>query len=151
MENVDDRGIYEIGFLVTPLISLEDMPAKVEQIIVSGITALGGEILAPAAFKTITLAYPIKVLEGGKRDTYTTAHFCSVGFKMESTQVPEFHASLKLKKEIIRFLILSGLEQTPDIVSEEAAVGVSGEVASGEPVGTAEIDKEIDELLAEAV
>lgn len=151
MENVDDRGIYEIGFLVSPLITPEDLPAKIEQIIVSGITALGGEALVPATFKTITLAYPIKVLEGGKRDTYTTAHFGSLGFKMESVSVPELHTNLKLKKEIIRFLILSGLEQMPDMASEEVATGASVEVAGGEPVEMAEIDKEIDELLAEAV
>ena len=142
MEKVDDRNPYELGFLITPLIGSEELPVKVEEIIGANILALGGELLAPAIFKSISLAYAIKVLEGGKRETYTTAHFGSLGFKMESIKVPELHTALKLKKEIIRFLIISGHQALPILPLAEPTETPSAE---------AEIDKEIDELLATAV
>ena len=115
--------------MITPLIGSEELPVKVEEIIGAHILALGGELLAPAIFKSISLAYAIKVLEGGKRETYTTAHFGSLGFKMESIKVPELHTALKLKKEIIRFLIISGQPSSPDFTvggTDGNAIGRGG-------------------------
>lgn len=146
MEN--ERKIYEIGYLLSPLISEEKLGEEIS-VLRKIIEDNQGMITAEESPKTRRLAYPIAKAEN--------AYFGWLKFTGSPEVINDIKISLeKLRAKIIRFLIAEIAKET--IVSVPAKkiarkkkiipAGQSPMAGAAEGAKFEEIDKKLEELLA---
>lgn len=138
-----EQKMYEIGYLLTPLISEEKLDEEVF-VLRKLIDDKKGLIINEARPKMRKLAYPIKKLE--------SAYFGWIKFTADPEIIEEIESSLKKSDKVIRFLIVK--------VAKEAAVSrlarkVVKKKKPTEPkekieIKPEEIDKKLEELLTNA-
>ncbi|MBI2100485.1 MAG: 30S ribosomal protein S6 [Candidatus Vogelbacteria bacterium] len=153
----DEVRVYEIGYLLSPLVSAESIAAMVEQKLKQPIIAAGGSAVSDLPPRTIRLAYPIKQTVGSKPSTFREAFFGAWRFRLAPEAVPTAGAVLRAAPELLRHLLV---EVPPAALAEEkrARARSKRSTLSGARVTTAapagrtaisqeEMDKEIDQLL----
>ena len=104
----------------------------------------GGKILEEKNLGARVLAYPIKRVRQG---FYVLLHFT-----LSPKEVKSFSANLKLRKDVLRFLIIKKEEgkirkQRPRRVKPAPVTEVLPPVEEKEKIDLSKIDKEIDKLL----
>lgn len=161
-KDVVEGRIYEVGYLLVPTLSLEEMPAKygsLKELIVS----FGGEVVSDEMPKIIQLAYKMSKVIQNVRSKFDSAYFGWIKFNMEGEKVLELKAKLDLDPNIIRFLILKTVKEntiaakrfmhrdTPYRKGPSATLIAKkeGETEEVVPINKEEVDKEIDAMLAE--
>jgi ribosomal protein S6 len=156
-ENVGvDSRVYELGYLLVPTISEENMPAaysNLKDLVVS----LGGEIISDDMPKIITLAYVMAKVIQNVRNKFDTAYFGWVKFEMNPEKVLELKKKLDIDPNFIRFLILKTVRENTiaakrfihkDFKRKTTTVKKEGENETSAPIDKEEIDKEIDAMVA---
>ncbi|MBP9821552.1 MAG: 30S ribosomal protein S6 [Candidatus Pacebacteria bacterium] len=133
--------IYEIGYLLSPVIRAEDIEAK-SQTLHALVTSLGGTIISDGAPEYIDLAYTmIKVIDN-KKVRFDQAYFGWVKFELNPAKTEELKELFDREISIIRYLFISTVRENTvlskkplskilrreDRVSSEVAVEESGEV-----------------------
>ena len=161
MENIDENveitsRVYEVGYLLLPTISEEEMPVvygNLKELIVS----LGGEIISDEMPKMIPLAYTMSKVIQNLRNKFETAYFGWIKFEMTPEKVLELKKKLDADKNLIRFLILKTVKENTiaakrfihkDSRRKTSVVKKEGENEITTPIDKEEIDKEIDAMVA---
>jgi len=148
--------VYEVGYLLLPTISEEEMPGvytKLKDLVVS----LGGEIISDEMPKMISLAYTMSKIIKNVRNKFDSAYFGWVKFQMEPEKVLELKKKLNLDLNLIRFLVLKTVKENTiatkrfmnrDFKKRISTVKKEGEEEISTPINKEEIDKEIDAMVA---
>jgi len=154
-EGADGR-VYELGYLLVPTISGENVPvnySNLKDLVVS----LGGEIISDEMPKMIPLAYVMLKVVQNVRNKFDTAYFGWVKFEMIPGKVLELKKKLDIDLNFIRFLILKTVRENTiaakrfvhkDSRRKILTVKKSGEKEVVVPIDKEEIDKEIDAMVA---
>jgi ribosomal protein S6 len=159
MDTVDERKIYEIGYLLVPYLPAEGIASSAESIIKAKIEAEGGEVTSALEPVMTRLAYTITKVLNNKHTKFSDAYFGALRFKALPEAVVKLEAGWKKDGDIIRFLLISLPKGSENIVvpkrvfarrdektfeierimpeKEEEKVALSAE----------ELDKEIDKLV----
>jgi ribosomal protein S6 len=153
-EDVNSR-VYELGYLLVPTISEEDLPVMFGNL-KELVSALGGIHISDEMPKMIQLAYKMVKVVSNVRNKFNTAYFGWIKFTMDSDKVLELKKKLDLDPNFIRFLILKTVKENT-IAAKRFVRGEiyrrpktlkseKNEVAV--PINKEEIDKEIDAMVA---
>ena len=154
-ENIDPR-VYEVGYLLVPTISPEDVGVfygNLKELIAN----LGGEILADEMPKMITLAYQMQKVIANVRNKFNTAYFGWTKFIMNPEQVLETKRKLDLDSNFLRFLISKTVKENTiaakrfiyrDMSHRRPSLRKEGENEIIIPINKEEIDKEIEAMVA---
>ncbi|KKT18290.1 MAG: hypothetical protein UW02_C0033G0012 [Candidatus Nomurabacteria bacterium GW2011_GWB1_43_7] len=153
-EKDTNSRVYELGYLLVPSISEEDLPVvygNLRELVMS----LGGVGISDEVPKMITLAYAMSKVIANVRNKFNTAYFGWTKFTMDSDKVSELKKKLDLNPNFIRFLIIKTVKEST-IAAKRFVRGEmrrkprtektsdSGTVV---PINKEEIDKEIDALV----
>jgi ribosomal protein S6 len=144
-------GVYEIGYLLAPLIPPEGVAEAVSELIKTPITRAGGGVTKELAPRMIALAYSITKHLDNKNVTFKEAYFGALQFNADPGAVPMIDAALRKANQVVRYLCIKAPKYeeaaAPRQPRDEAAVSSpEGASRSKEAV----IDKEIDNLLTPA-
>ena len=151
-----DSKVYELGYLLVPTITEEDLPVfygNIKEIV----SSFGGSFIADEMPKTISLAYTMQKTVSNVRNKFNTAYFGWVKFTMSTEKILELKKHLDLDPNFIRFLILKTVKEntiaTKRFVRGEAyrktpTVRKHKEDEVSVPINKEEIDKEIDALIS---
>ncbi len=158
-----DPKLYELGYLLSPLVTENDLGGAVLAV-KQEVEKLGGAIVEEGEVSMRPLAYPIEKVIEHKHDTFTNAYF---GW-FKYTLAPEKAVALKSVYEkmpnMIRFLVMQA-KRTPapvavmprrmspasDIGPTLSPVSVGEATAPSGPLtaeAVADLDKEIESMLA---
>ncbi len=157
MENDQDSRVYELGYLLVPTNKEEDVPVLYGNL-KDLVTSLGGNVIADEMPKMIPLAYSMIKVVSNVRSKFNTAYFGWVKFTMQGEEVLELKKKLDFDPNMVRFLITKTVKENTvaakrfirgDMVHRKgvAVEKTDGDVAST-PIDKAEIDKEIDAMVA---
>lgn len=150
-----EARVYELGYLLIPTISTDEVPAvygDIKQLI----SSLGGEIISDEMPKMINLAYTMLKVTANVRSKYNTAYFGWVKFYMTPEKVLELKKKSDMDAKIIRFLLIKTVKentiaakrfvQRDTVHHKPTTKSEEGEVAA--PINKEEIDREIEALIA---
>lgn len=151
----DERAdIYEVGFHIVPIVSVDTLPAEVDAIR-SLIESNGGDIIAEDAPKLRNLAYTLSRMAAGKREKFNNAYFGWVKFEMATENIAKVKDGLDKNFNVLRHLIIKTVRENTMVSlakihkPEEAKEEVKAEKPAATPASEEEIDKTIDELVKE--
>ncbi len=161
MENNNENSetnsrIYEIGYLLVPTISEENVPVNYGNL-KELVTSMGGEIIFDEMPKMIPLAYIMSKVLQNVRNKFDSAYFGWVKFEMSPEKVMELKKKLNLDPNFIRFLILKTVRE--NTIAAKRFIGrdsrrkvftakKEGENETTAPIDKEEIDKEIDAMVS---
>jgi len=149
--------VYEVGYLLSPMIPAESLVEQVEKNLKEAITTLDGQIVSEVSPRHINLAYPMKKNVEHRRLTFREAFFGALRFEALPQSVVELKKKLTLVPDLIRCLVIEIPKAM--LLDEERAIArvnhpprqpVSTDVvisAEATASSEAEIDKQIDQLL----
>ena len=153
---VEGNGkVYELGYLLVPTISEENVPGVYTNL-KDLISSLGGMSISDQMPKMMPLAYSMVKVVANVRNKFNTAYFGWVKFTMDSDKILELKKKLDFDPEMIRFLIIKTVKENT-IASKRFVRGDSrkkpgvGKTENSEavaPINKEEIDKEIDALVS---
>ncbi len=155
-ERVEGK-VYELGYLLVPTIKEEDMPisyGNIKDLVLS----FGGIVIADEMPKMTPLAYSMTKVVSNVRSKFSTAYFGWVKFTMSGIEVLELKKKLDLDPTLIRFLLIKTVKENTiaakrfvrgDITHRRSpVVRKSTDREAVVPIDKAEIDKEIDAMVA---
>ncbi len=154
-ESVDGR-IYELGYLLTPTISEENLSVNygnLKDLIVN----FGGEIISDEMPKMISLAYTMLSVTQNVRNKFDTAYFGWVKFEIIPEKILELKKKLDIDSNFIRFLILKTVRENTiaakRFIHKDSRRKIFTAKKEGENempvlIDKEEIDKEIDAMVA---
>lgn len=160
-ENIDEKDsnsrVYELGFLLVPTISTDEMPVVFGDL--KGlILTMGAEMISDEMPKMITLAYAMQKTIANIRNKFNTAYFGWVKFAMDADKVLDLKKKLDLDSQVVRFLILKTVRENTmaskryirtDMPSgTRAPLTKKTEDEVMVPINKEEVDKEIDAMVA---
>ncbi len=156
-ENIEvNSRVYEVGYLLLPTISEEEMPAVYGDL-KNLVTSLGGEMISDEMPKMVPLAYTMSKVIQNIRNKFDSAYFGWVKFEMSADKVSELKKKLDVDGNFLRFLILKTVRENTiaakKFVHKDSRRKVSPTKAESEndtaaPINKEEIDKEIDAMIA---
>jgi ribosomal protein S6 len=151
-----NERVYELGYLLVPTISEEDLPATFGNL-KELVSATGGMIISDEMPKTIPLAYKMVKVIGNARHKFSAAYFGWIKFTMDTEKILELKKKLDLDPNLIRFLVLKTVKENTiaskrfirgDMAHRRQRVEKNGNEETAVPINKEEIDKEIDALVA---
>ncbi|MEK7209278.1 MAG: 30S ribosomal protein S6 [Patescibacteria group bacterium] len=151
------KRVYEIGYLLSPLIPVEVLAERVAKNFKEVIIAAGGEVINDPLPQHLTLSYPIKKQFDHQRLTFSEAFFGALRFKVEPPTAEKLTKQFKTAPDLVRYLLIeipkailldeerlkTKVNQLPRPVG--GAKGADPETKA--PITEAEMDKEIEQLL----
>jgi ribosomal protein S6 len=153
---VGEGKVYELGYLLVPTIKEEEAPAVYGNL-KDLVASFGGSVIADEMPKMMTIAYPMTKVVANIRSKFTTAYFGWIKFTMSSSDVVELKKKLDFDPNVIRFLIIKTVKENTiaskrfvrgDVARKSPAAKKEGEEVEATPIDKAEIDKEIDAMIA---
>ncbi len=154
--NSIEKRIYELGYLLVPTISQENIPINYDNL-KNLILGLSGEIIADEMPKMLALAYSMLKVTANMRSKFDTAYFGWIKFEINPEKVLELKRKLNLNPDIIRFLIIKTVKENTiaakrfmrkDFKRRVPIAKREGEESASVPINKEEIDKEIDAMVA---
>ena len=156
-ENEIEGRIYEVGYLLTPNISEEELPASYGNL-KELVGSFGGNLVADEMPKLISLAYPMYKTLQNVITKFNTAYFGWVKFEMSPEKIAELKKKLELDSTVIRFLIIKTVKENTiaakrfvhrDMARRKVpTVKKEGEAEEVVEINKEEVDKEIDAMIA---
>lgn len=164
-ETERELRVYEISYLLLPLITEEDIPKEAGRV-KELISLSGGVIFSEEEPKLIPLAYEMSKVISNKNTKFNNAYFGWVKFEGEAAQISTVKKALENNENILRFLILKTTKEVAvvrkpfsfnakPIKSAPVApkVAAKDEVKPGteapQEIDEVELDKTIDDLVIE--
>ncbi|MEK7113519.1 MAG: 30S ribosomal protein S6 [Patescibacteria group bacterium] len=148
-----DGRVYELGYLIVPTISDENIPAKysaLKDLIVN----MSGELISDEMPKLINLAYTMDKVIQNVHNKFDTAYFAWIKFDMDPKKVGELKKKLDLDVELVRFLILKTVRENTiaakRFIGKDSRRKIPSTKKEGEaeiPIDKEEIDKEVIKLI----
>jgi ribosomal protein S6 len=157
IEGGEDTRVYEVGYLLVPTISEENVPGMYGNL-KDLVSSYGGMIISDEMPRMIPLAYQMTKVVANVRSKFTNAYFGWIKFSMTGEKVLELKKKLDLSPDIIRFLILKTVKE--NTIAAKRFIGrdtpnrkvpsMHTPMPEGEavPINKEEIDKEIDAMVA---
>lgn len=155
----EGKKVYEIAYLLSPLLPEGEIAAAVERLIHVPIAAAAGQVVSVDHSRFINLAYPMSQVIEHKRTVYKHAYFGASKFELTPTELPALLAAWRKMTEFVRFLIVTApreplIKPVPGGVAltsppVEATPPPEAEPTSG-GVMAAAIDRELERILAPA-
>jgi len=140
--------IYEIGYLLIPNLTSEEVTDSVNSI--RDLAEGAGEIITSENPKLIKLAYAMEKTKDHKKHTFEEGHFGWMKFRGAPEKLGSIKNSLDENDNIIRFLIAKAIAEDTR-VPKRPAVSRKPKPAEAakpsKPISEAELDKAIDELV----
>lgn len=173
--NEGRTSVYEIGYLITPSVPEEKVPAEVDGV-EKIITDAGASVLAEEAPHLMKLAYEIrrKTMDGSY-DKFTQAYFGWIKFEVGSSAIEASKKAIEALPSVLRMLLITTTRENtylgkhaPAIAAEiggrkaaitekapnkpfEAKAGAKTETkADAVPASVEDMDKSIDAMVKEA-
>ncbi len=163
MDKVDERKIYEIGYLLVPYLPAEEVIKTVEKLIKTPIETAGGEITSDLEPKMLHLAYVITKIIDNKHTKFSDAYFGALRFKVLPQMAVKLEANWAKEDNLVRLLLISMPKGSENIVVPKRSFARRDDkpfeierlmpkkeeektVLSSEELDK-EIDKEIDKLV----
>lgn len=136
---------YEFAYLLDPAIAPDSLSGVVGEI-TSIVENNNGTLGTSEAPRSLRLAYPVVLAEGGKRSTYTSAHFGWLRFTATGGDAVAIEKTVNESDKVLRTLM---------IFAEDYAAGrvmpthrKTREVATEKPSEEV-LDKQVDDLIAQ--
>lgn len=154
-KEVGDARVYELGYLLVPTISEENIGASYSAL-KDTIVSMGGVMIADEMPKMMPLAYQMVKVVSNVRTKHLNAYFGWFKFDMGPEAVIELKKKLDLDKDMIRFLLIKTVRE--NTIATKRFVGrdtirrkpftakKEGESEVPVEINKEEIDKEIDAL-----
>ncbi len=146
-----DNGVYELGFLLVPDITEEKLP-EVFGTLKDSILARGAVAISEEFPKHIPLAYTMEKTINNKIERFNNGYFGWIKFELEGAKVAELEASLRLRTDVIRHLLVSTVRE--NTIASKRGFGVrrrtkdeSGKESAAPEMSKEEIDREIEALV----
>ena len=152
-EEVENR-IYEIGYLIVPTVSEEELPREVTAL-KDVLEKEKAAVISEEFPKFRVLAYPMRKRVGGAYQTYLNAYFGWVKFEMNAESATRIERELKKHGSLLRFMLIKTVrEQTfglgrPLRTERAPRKEAPKDVPASAPVSEVELDKSIEKLIAE--
>ena len=155
IEGDANSRVYELGYLLVPTLSEEDVPVTFGNL-KELVSSLGGIAISDEMPKMLTLAYPMVKVVANIRNKFKTAYFGWVKFTMDSDKILKLKKRLDLDPNFVRFLILKTVREntinTKRFVRGEMPYRKTKTEKNGNekavPINKEEIDKEIEAMVA---
>ncbi|MFA5751031.1 MAG: 30S ribosomal protein S6 [Candidatus Paceibacterota bacterium] len=157
-KNDEKSQIYELGFLLLPSISEENIPVvfdNYKELIIS----FGGDVISGEMPRMIRLAYVMTKIIENKRNKFDSAYFGWVKFEMSPEKLVELKSKLDLSPDLIRFLIIKTVRE--NTLAPRKYSGNNNRFKNGVekreekkddmPIDEEQVSKEIDALAEAAV
>lgn len=164
-KNVDrqEPQLYELGFHIIPTVAEEALSEEVA-VLTKAVTSQGGTIESQETPQLQDLAYSISKVLSNTNKVFDTAYFGWMTFTMTPEGVVALKETLDSNLNILRYLLIKTVtpetppaptgkmafikkEKKDDRVSDTTAS--DDENTSGEDVSEKELDKTLEELVAE--
>jgi ribosomal protein S6 len=156
-EKKTDSKIYEVGYHIISSVAEENVPQETEKI-KAIIQKEGGVVVSEDQAKLRPLAYVLKKAYAGSYKKFDKAYFGWVKFELTEGDVTKIDEALKAVESVLRYIIIKTVKentifyqkQAPAFVEKEGTK-VKAEKADkdAKPASIEEIDKSIDDLIAE--
>ncbi len=108
---MENKTVYEVSYLLLPVISGEEVPKAVAKI-KDTITSRGGEVIADENPVLIDLAYPMTKVIGTTRHKADSGYFGWVKFEMPADVMAEIKKVLDGAGSILRYLIVKTVRES---------------------------------------
>lgn len=152
---IEEKGFYEAGFLLSPLVPAEQLAATVDSEVRQALIQAGAMPESETMPRFIRLTYPIKKRLGHEYKVFKDAYFGAIKFSAESGQIEKIDASLKKSAALIRFLLI-GYPRFPVNRPQPRPVSPTrgeprpgrGQLKEATPADIQNIDQEIESLLS---
>ncbi|MBP7804909.1 MAG: 30S ribosomal protein S6 [Candidatus Pacebacteria bacterium] len=146
-----DNTVYEIGFLLTPSTTEERLPeafGALKNVIVD----MGAVAISEEFPKLLTLAYTMEKTINNKIERFKEGYFGWIKFEMEGTTLAKLEATLRLRDDVIRHLIVKTVRE--NTLASKRSLGVRRrpgadvkDNAAAPEMSKEEIDREIEALV----
>lgn len=155
-EEILDPKVYEVGYLLVPTLSEEEIP-KIYGDLKEIINSFGGQIISDEMPVLIDLAYPMLKVISNVHHKFQTGYFGWVKFYLNPDQSAALKKKLDLDTNLLRFLILKTVKENT-IASKrfnqkdshrKKNFEIKKENVEEIPINKEEIDKEIDAMIQE--
>ena len=156
-EKKTDSKIYEVGYHIVSSVAEENVPQETEKI-KAIILKEGGTIISEEAAKLRPLAYTLKKAEAGSYNKFDKAYFGWVKFEIIEGDVKNIDEALKAETNVLRYILIKTIrentifhqKQAPAFVEKESSKTKAEKAdKDGKPASIEEIDKSIEDLIAE--
>ncbi len=150
--NEQDPKLYELGFLLDPAVPEDAVAAEMTKI-TQLVEARGGKIEIAGTPILRALAYTVEIAKAGKRYKYNQAHFAWLKFHLVPGEIEALNTEIAKFPGVIRHLLVHGTmaSTTPALRKYVKKDGSPAPEGEERPKATeAEIDKEVDALIASA-
>ncbi len=169
-DNLDlkDPKVYEIGYLLVPLVPEADKLSIVDEVITSNIKSKGGVVITDMAPEMRKLEYTIRKMMNNKYAKFSDAYFGAIKFELNPADVASINEVVKKSDHILRYILIESsrnneakpakqVEGVKKIASKTKTESKSAstttesvsadDVKSVDPESKKVIDKEIEDLL----
>lgn len=150
-----ETSLYEVGYLLNPMITEESLTASVDELIRSAIERAGGVVTSQTQPKRRALAYQVGKSVNHKRTNFREAYFGAIRFEALPEVLAEIKKNLDQGELILRFILINIPRRAEAPVVPKRIPARRAKVAdkvTGEKteISKEEIDKEIEGLLTPA-
>ena len=146
--------VYEVGYLVAPTVSEEELPREVTAL-KDVLEKEKAAVISEEFPKFRALAYPMQKRIGGVMQNFTTAYFGWVKFGAKAECIKRIEQELKKNEKVARYILVKTVREhtmtlgrplrTERVPRKEAPK----DAPAGAPVSEVELDKSIEKLIAE--
>lgn len=161
-ENLNEKEpkIYEIGYLLSPLVAEASLVETVNSDIRKPIEDAKAKVVSEIAPEMKVLAYEVRKDVANKTSKFTDAYFGSIRFEARPSMIAAINEALDSSDLVLRYMTIIAPKDNPPRAPRrqpaapkaktETETPASPAVEEGEkaPVKNEEIDKEIDGILA---
>jgi len=151
-----DSRVYEVGYLLVPTLSEEEIPTmygNFKELVLS----FSGKIISDDMPRMIPLSYKMSKVLKNVRHKFDSAYFGWVKFFMDADKIADLKRKLDLDQNVIRFLIIKTVKENTiatkrfvnrDMIHKKPFLAKKeGESEEVLPINEKEIDKEIDAMI----
>lgn len=156
-EKKSDSKIYEIGYHIVSSVAEENVATETDKI-KSIIQKEGGVIISEEPAKLRPLAYTLKKAEAGSYKKFDKAYFGWVKFELSEGDIKKIEDSLKQVDTILRHIVIKTIKENTVFYQKQPSAFIEKESPKSKaereekeskPVSIEEIDKSIEDLVAE--
>ncbi|MDO8183715.1 MAG: 30S ribosomal protein S6 [bacterium] len=154
----EETKLYELGYLFSPLVPVEDVAVAISKSIKEVIEALGGKVVDGLDPKMNRLTYTISKSVEHRRTSYSEAYFGAIRFNLWPGSLASLEEKFKLDASILRYTIISLpkdankiiIPKRPLLPRKRVLTRVDKPTEPVTPMTEEAIDKEIEGLLTKA-
>lgn len=158
-ENLNEKEpkIYELGYLLSPLVAEDVLADTVNTVLRQPIEATGARIVSETHPAMRPLAYKVAKEFAGKTNRYSDAYFGAIRFTARPSAIAKIKEVMDRSELVLRFMTIIAPKDNPPraprrpmAVKTDAPVEEGGTPKVAAPMTTEDIDKEIEDLLVTA-